>query len=149
MTTLLEAAIEALQNLEVGRDYEPGNARVILRDAIAQEQTNKNAVPFDMVRFGGRCNIHPLNILPCASCEETIQWKLNKQKQHSQFGSPDMQALIIANLASQTADTNLLVSQKTAETVDKDCDTCNNRQRRMHQEPCFSCHGYTNWEPKP
>ena len=49
----------------------------------------------------------------------------------------------------QTASTKPVVSQKTAETVDKDCDTCNNRQRRMHQEPCFSCHGYTNWEPKP
>ena len=52
-------------------------------------------------------------------------------------------------LASQTASTKPIVSQKTAETVDKDCDTCINRQRRMHQEPCFSCHGYTNWEPKP
>ena len=49
----------------------------------------------------------------------------------------------------QTASTKPVVSQKTAETVDKDCDTCNNRQRLMHQEPCFSCHGYTNWEPKP
>ena len=52
-------------------------------------------------------------------------------------------------LAFQTASTKPVASQKTAETVDKDCDNCNNRQRRMHQEPCFSCHGYTNWEPKP
>ena len=46
-----------------------------LETAIAQEQTNKNAVPFDMVRFGGRCNIHPVNILPCTACEGILQRK--------------------------------------------------------------------------
>jgi len=60
----------------------------------------------------------------------------------------DLEKAIAQELASQPANTNPVVSQKTVETVDKDCDTCNNRQRRMHQEPCFSCHGYTNWEPK-
>lgn len=52
-------------------------------------------------------------------------------------------------LVSQAASANPVVPKKTAETVDKDCDTCNNRHKRMHQEPCSSCHGYTNWEPKP
>ena len=60
-----------------------------------------------------------------------------------------LETAIAQELASQSANTKPIVSQKTAETVDKDCDTCINRQRRMHQEPCFSCHGYTNWEPKP
>ena len=60
-----------------------------------------------------------------------------------------LEQAIAQELASQTASTKPIVSQKTAGTVDKDCDTCINRQRRMHQEPCFSCHGYTNWEPKP
>lgn len=23
------------------------------------------------------------------------------------------------------------------------------KQEQPAQEPCFSCHGYTNWEPKP
>ena len=60
-----------------------------------------------------------------------------------------LETAIAQELASQTASTNPVVSQKAAGTVDKDCDTCNNRHKRMHQEPCFSCHGYTNWEPKP
>jgi len=61
----------------------------------------------------------------------------------------DLDAKMHKSFASQKARTNPVVSQDVVETVDKDCDTCNNRQRRMHQEPCFSCHGYTNWEPKP
>ena len=60
-----------------------------------------------------------------------------------------LEQAIAQELASQSANTKPVVSQKTEETVDKDCDTCNNRHKRMHQEPCFSCHGYTNWEPKP
>ena len=60
-----------------------------------------------------------------------------------------LETAIAQELASQSANTKPVVSQKTEETVDKDCDTCNNRHKRMHQEPCFSCHGYTNWEPKP
>lgn len=60
-----------------------------------------------------------------------------------------LETAIAQELASQSANTNPVVSQKTSGAVDKDCDTCNNRHKRMHQEPCFSCHGYTNWEPKP
>lgn len=65
------------------------------------------------------------------------------------FALEKMGQAIAQELASQSASTNHVVSQKAAGTVDKDCDTCNNRYKRMHQEPCFSCHGYTNWEPKP
>jgi hypothetical protein len=60
-----------------------------------------------------------------------------------------LEQAIAQELGSQTASTSPVVSQKTAETVDKDCDTCINRQRRMHQEPCSSCHGYTNWKQQP
>jgi hypothetical protein len=31
-------------------------------------------------------------------------------------------------------------------TSERSCDTCNHRKRRMHEEPCRSCHGYSNWE---
>ena len=154
MTTLLEATQRYSVNIEGYIVLDPNGAWVRFADieqAIAQEQRNKNAVPLDMVRFGGRCNIHPLNILPCTACEELIQRKLNEQKPHSQFGSPDMQAMIIANLASQTASTNPVVSQKAAGTVDKDCGNCKKfSTNSLTGGPvCISCKDYSNWEPKP
>ena len=158
MSTLLEAAKTLIKVLELEKSQivlsmTSGRALEQLEQAIAQEQRNKNAVPLDMVRFGGRCNIHPLNILPCTACEEFIQWRLNVPKQHSQFGSPEMQSLIIANLAYQTASTKPVVSQETAGTVDKDCDTCKYSHEPANSAVCTDCkHAYTSadhWEPKP
>ena len=34
-------------------------------------------------------------------------------------------------------------------TSERSCDTCSRRKRRMHEEPCRSCHGYSNWEQEP
>ena len=56
-------------------------------------------------------------------------------------------------LASQSANTNHVVSQKPAETADKlvrRCETCNHilNATKPYGE-CFSCEDFSNWEPKP
>ncbi len=54
-------------------------------------------------------------------------------------------------LASQTASTNPVVSQKAAGTVDKDCGNCKKfSTNSLTGGPvCISCKDYSNWEPKP
>ena len=58
---------------------------------------------------------------------------------------------IAQELASQTASTNPVVSQKAAGTVDKDCGNCKKfSTNSLTGGPvCISCKDYSNWEPKP
>ena len=63
----------------------------------------------------------------------------------------ELEQAIAQEQASQTADTNLLVSQNTAGTVDKDCGNCKKfSTNSLTGGPvCISCKDYSNWEPKP
>ena len=62
-----------------------------------------------------------------------------------------LEQAIAQELASQTASTKPIVSQKTAETVDKDCGNCKKfSTNSLTGGPvCISCKDYSNWEPKP
>ena len=54
--------------------------------------------------------------------------------------------------ASQSANTNPVVSQKTVETVNKICATCKHHPQSIWDRSmpeCFVCKTYSNWEPKP
>ena len=62
-----------------------------------------------------------------------------------------LEQAIAQELVSQSANTNLVVSQKTAETVAKDCGNCKKfSTNSLTGGPvCISCKDYSNWEPKP
>lgn len=65
-----------------------------------------------------------------------------------------LETAIAQELASQSANTNPVVSQKTAETVDKPvtitCGTCLHKPLPPHASPCDYCTtNFSNWEPKP
>ena len=62
-----------------------------------------------------------------------------------------LEQAIAQELASQTASTNPVVSQKAAGTVDKDCGNCKKfSTNSLTGGPvCISCKDYSNWEPKP
>ena len=62
-----------------------------------------------------------------------------------------LETAIAQELASQTASTNPVVSQKAAGTVDKDCGNCKKfSTNSLTGGPvCISCKDYSNWEPKP
>ena len=68
-----------------------------------------------------------------------------------QFHPMGNQNAVKKTLAPQTASTNPVVSQKTAETVDKDCGNCKKfSTNSLTGGPvCISCKDYSNWEPKP
>lgn len=67
------------------------------------------------------------------------------------FALEKMGQAIAQELASQTASTSPVVSQKTSETVDKDCGNCKKfSTNSLTGGPvCISCKDYSNWEPKP
>ena len=62
-----------------------------------------------------------------------------------------LETAIAQELASQTASSNHVVSQKAAGTVDKDCGNCKKfSTNSLTGGPvCISCKDYSNWEPKP
>ena len=62
-----------------------------------------------------------------------------------------LETAIAQELASQSANTNPVVSQKAAGTVDKDCGNCKKfSTNSLTGGPvCISCKDYSNWEPKP
>jgi len=63
----------------------------------------------------------------------------------------ELEQAIAQELAFQTASTKPVVSQKIAETVDKDCGNCKKfSTNSLTGGPvCISCKDYSNWEPKP
>jgi len=62
-----------------------------------------------------------------------------------------LETAIAQELASQSANTNPVVSQKTSGAVDKDCGNCKKfSTNSLTGGPvCISCKDYSNWEPKP